>query len=272
MLPVVCVGGFTEADLAAVRNAGFTRVEISLSEVAAMDGQTLDAYAALLGSLGLTAVAANCFFPQKIEGMTGFFDGSYDENALDHYVGTAMEKTARFPLTSIGFGSGGMRRVTDSLSQAQATEKLRDILRRIVLPRVAERGAILAVEPLNARVTDFLNTCAEGAAFVRTLDDAHAGLLCDFFHLTHGGETPADIPSFRDTLRHVHIASPSNGNNVPLSGDGDTAAYASFVKALAANGYDGFVSVEGLFPKDRSHADALADAFRLLQSLPEITT
>ena len=111
---------------------------------------------------------------------------------------------------------------------------------REVAEHAQKAGVKLGVEYLNRFECYFLNTAADGARFVRQLDNPACGMMYDTFH-AHIEEKsiPEAIRALKDCLVHVHIS--ENDRSTP--GQGNVRWDQNF-DTLHEIGYDGTLVVE----------------------------
>lgn len=99
--------------------------------------------------------------------------------------------------------------------------------------RAADRGMILAIEPLNRFETHFLNTIADAMRLLDAVDHPAVGLHLDTFHMNVEEKVLAEaIKRAGSRLVHVHFS--ENDRGIVGSGHVD---WASVVGALRAIGY-----------------------------------
>lgn len=109
--------------------------------------------------------------------------------------------------------------------------------------RAASRGRPLFYEPLNRYETNLFNRQADAAAFLRERRLGNVRLLCDLFHMNiEEADVAAALAACGDLVGHVHWAD----SNRRAMGLGHTDPR-PVVAALAAIGYEGYVSAE-VFP------------------------
>ena len=262
--PVICVGGFSPEKLKQTADAGFSFVEVGFSQLASFTEEQMDEYLAVLAQNNLTPVAANGFFGSDLG---TFFDGYFDIGKTREYIARAFERTRKIHFESISFGSGYMRRIPDGYDRERAKEFVVGLLSEEVVPMLEKYDAHLNIEELQASETNFINTCKEAAEIAQAVNHPRVGVLCDFYHMTMGGETAADVPDFAKYVGHVHLASPTSSRSIPYETDGDDAAYRAFLKALAENGFDGRFSAEGGVAGDRDFATALKEGYTYMEAL-----
>jgi len=105
----------------------------------------------------------------------------------------------------------------------------------------ARAGAVIALEPLTAKETNFLTTAAEAVRLIEAVGCPAVRLHLDVKAMV-GGEARAPeevIAEYGDYLAHFH----ANDANLRGPGFGDTD-FAPIARALRETGYDGWVSVE----------------------------
>lgn len=258
MKPAICIGSLPAEELKLISSAGFSSVELGFSHIAFLTPEEIREYLDFLSSLGLTPVAANGFFPQFPE-EKGFFRPSFDICEIREYIAEAFEKSSGVHFSSIAFGSGGMRRIPDGFDKNRAFDFTARLISDEIVPYLEKYDAVLSIEELRKEETNFINSCAEAKQLACLVNHPRVGVLCDFYHMISGNETPSDIPGFADKITHVHIASPSNRRSIPYIADGDDEKYAEFFAVLAKFGYDGYISSEGGIAEKLDHAKAYAD-------------
>jgi hydroxypyruvate isomerase len=104
----------------------------------------------------------------------------------------------------------------------------------------------MIIEPLNSLVNHkgfFLNTCVEGSALVRQVDNPHVRLLFDIYHeQVQIGNVIRTITAAADQVAVFHVAD-NPGRNDPGTGE---IHYANVYKAIQKTGYGGYVTMEYL--------------------------
>ncbi|MBN1846071.1 MAG: sugar phosphate isomerase/epimerase [Sedimentisphaerales bacterium] len=103
-----------------------------------------------------------------------------------------------------------------------------------------EAGITLALESLNRFECYFLNTLADGAAFVKRVDHPRVGMMYDTFHGNIEEKDPVGCVSENiDVIRHVHVS--ENDRGTPGRGH---VPFRRIFKALRAGGYDQWLTIE----------------------------
>ena len=102
-----------------------------------------------------------------------------------------------------------------------------------------EAGAVIAMEP-NPVIygTNFLNTTAETAKYVREIGSAGLRMNLDFGTLLYNGEGLSVVEENLDIINHVHISEPN------LAVIAESPRHLDLACMLRENGYGGFVSLE----------------------------
>jgi sugar phosphate isomerase/epimerase len=119
---------------------------------------------------------------------------------------------------------------------ANAAEVFRD-----ALPALEDLGVRICLEPLTAKETDFINTCAEAMELIRMIDRSGICLHQDVKAML-GAESksiPELIAEYAPHVGHFH----ANDSNLLGPGMGETD-FAPIFAALERVGYAGWVSVE----------------------------
>jgi len=137
------------------------------------------------------------------------------------------------------FGSPQQRNLEEGVDSDQAMANAAEVF-NACMPRMAERGVTLCMEPLTTKETNFCNTCADAARLIEMVDHPNIALHQDVKAML-GEETPIPelIERFKSITRHFHV----NDTNLLGPGMGETD-YHPIVDALLRSGYDGWVSVE----------------------------
>ena len=231
-----------------LRSLDYLEPPVGATLVPGAGGAAFAEQAAALARLGIKAEVANFFLPGELK-TTG---PAVDQPRLDRYVRTAFERAARLGIGVIVFGSGASRKVPEGFAQTLALEQLADHLRRWA-PWAQQAGIRLAVEALNRRECNIINSLDEAAELIRRADlPAGAnggrrtdglpvvGIVVDTYHMAIEGESPSVIARHADLILHAHCA--DQVGRVPLGlGPSDHRPYFA---ALRSAGYDGRVSIE----------------------------
>jgi sugar phosphate isomerase/epimerase len=136
-------------------------------------------------------------------------------------------------------GSPKQRNIEPGWDVRAARERAVDFLRG-VLPRAADRGITLCLEPLSPEETNFLTTHTEALEFIREVGHPNCRLILDVKAMASEPTPFADIiRTSAPLLAHIH----ANDANRRGPGFGETD-FLPILKALAEVGYQGYLSVE----------------------------
>lgn len=159
--------------------------------------------------------------------------------ATAQYVADLGHACADLGGTVMVFGSPAQRSLQPGVSREQAYENAAEVF-RAALPRFADRGVKIAMEPLTTRETNFVNTCAEAVELIERVGHPNLVLHQDVkAMLSEPTPIPELIHQYKSITGHFHV----NDDNLLGPGMGRTD-YAPIVKALVESGYSGWVSVE----------------------------
>lgn len=103
-----------------------------------------------------------------------------------------------------------------------------------------EANAILCIEPLTSRSTNFIRTPTEAMKLVEAVNHPNFQMMLDVYSSSlEKLDIPAEIRRYRHAIRHIH----TNDTTAGYPGTG-TADYPSIIAALKEIGYQGYLSVE----------------------------
>lgn len=118
----------------------------------------------------------------------------------------------------------------------------------------AERGIVLAVEPLNRFETDFCNLASQAVSLVRDVASPAVGVMLDTFHMNmEEDDLPAAIRTSGSHLVHFQ----ANENHRGFLGTGHLD-WPAIARALTAIGYAGPITLEPFRRRDRRLSTPLA--------------
>jgi len=139
-------------------------------------------------------------------------------------------------------GSPRQRQIAPGETHATALARLQDALAQVALT-AARVGVIYCIEPLSRRETELVNTIAEAAELVRSIDHPNLRTMidCSAAGLTETDSIPSLIERWLPTglIAHVQVNDPNRRG----PGQGDMQ-FAPILAALKRHGYDGTLAVE----------------------------
>ena len=253
----ICTDWKNEQNLLAAKAAGADYVELNFQSFADQSKETIAALGARLDAYGLPCLAYNGMLPGalRVTGEKKSFAAARD------FVAAVLEKVQVLPARTVVFGSGAARMLDGNNTKENGMQELTEFLRDYAAPTFAAYGFTCVIEPLSE--CNFLRTMQDGMALAKAVDHPAIRLLADFYHVGALGEDLCDFASYRDYLRHAHIAAVA-GRAFPRAGDGED--YAAILRALRAAGYNGYLSVEAVPSPDRELATEYRDALAVLRA------
>jgi len=218
---------------------GYDYVECAITPLAAMEQSAFEETRQRVLASPLRCEAGNLFLPGscRVTGEAADFDA-----AIAH-LRVAIPRFAALGGQVAVFGSGGARAVPEGWPMEKAMEQLAEFC-RLAGDVCAENGVRVAIEPLNRKECNIINSVKEGVALAEMASHPSVGVLADWYHVAAENEGTGGILCAGARLWHCHIAKPG-GREYPAGKDGAAASYAEFFGALRAIGYGGRISVEG---------------------------
>jgi len=182
----------------------------------------------------IPVAAFNLFLPRDLK----IVGPETDQARLEQYVNRALSRIQAIGAAVAVIGSGGSRSVPEGFPRGQATEQIVRFL-ELVADAADQTDVTIAIEPLNRKESNIINSVAEGVAIARQVDRPSIRILADFYHMDEDDEPLDTLTANKDWLAHIHVA--DSGRLAPGTG---TYPYAEFVDQLQQAGYQGMVSVE----------------------------
>jgi len=225
--------GEFEGDLACMKEAGYDAVELQIADPAEFDEarvrRSLDTAGLPLSAFqtGSTyATRGNCLSTAKpeVRARTVLLLRSFVDLSV-RWKSVIVFGSLQGRLSDEPDREAGRARIVDALTE--------------VCRYATEKGAVLAIEPVNHMEVGWHNTIAEVAGMVRSIGLPGARMMIDTFHMNlEERDMIAPIPGIADILAHAHLS--ETNRDVLGTGHWDTQA---FFQALGAAGYAGFCAV-----------------------------
>jgi D-psicose/D-tagatose/L-ribulose 3-epimerase len=229
--------GYNTDDLEKAKKTGFDYAEILVRNFTRMSDEEFAKFLEKHKAVGLPTPVGNNFIPGDLK----IVGPDIDKDKQMEFVRKAFERAQKLGLKVIVLGSGGARKVPDGFSKDEAWKQLVDFAKRIA-PEAKKRGVVVAVEPLQTRETNTINTAAEGLKWVQAVGHPNFQLMVDFYHLSLEKEDPAILVKAKNHIKHIHIANP-NQRRFPQSSE--EYDYSAFFANLKKSNYQGGISIEG---------------------------
>jgi len=238
--PIGASRGIGEAQ--ALKAAGFDFLEGQVAPTLIPDkpDADFDTLLAELRTLPVPVPVCNSFIPSALK----IVGDQANQDAAAAYAETALRRAKAAGITIIVFGSGGARRIPDGFDPAKAREQFIAFGKRMA-PAASAAGVTLALEALNRKETNFINSLAEGVAIVDAVAHPAFRLQADVYHMLQEDEPPQAIVDAGARIVHVHVAQKGT-RMAPLPGGTDFTPYFAALKTI---GYRGRLSIESSWPE-----------------------
>lgn len=234
---------FTNADfylIDKVKRMGFGLIEVSLGEL----GPSFDVkeLKVRLDSMGLEVAVC------------GVLNAGYDITSEDpiirekgkEYLRAVIEMCSLIEariFCGVHYAELGRTRVVPQERRKEewnlCVQSLQDVSRD-----AEQAGVVLALEPVNRFVTDFINTTNDGLKLIKEVNSSHVKLLLDTFHMNIEEKNIGEaIKKAGKDLYHFHCC--ENDLGTPGSGHINWQEVSSALREIA---YDRYVIIEGYNP------------------------
>jgi len=178
--------------------------------------------------------AFNLFLPGDLK----IVGPEIDQARMEQYVKRALARIQAVGATIAVIGSGRSRTVPEGFPRDQAIEQIVHFL-GLVADAADPTDVTIAIEPLNRKESNIINSVAEGVAIAQQVNSPSIQVLADFYHMDEDNEPLDTITANQEWLAHIHVA--DSDRLAPGTG---SYPYAEFVDQLRQANYEGMVSVE----------------------------
>jgi len=183
----------------------------------------------------------------KIKICNSFIPSEYkiveDTPELWAWVEKSLYRMEKLSTEIVVFGSGGARRIPDTMTYEAGFEKNKNFLIRCN-ELAKKHNIIIAIEPLNHKETNFILEVGSAYKIAKELNLSNIKILADIFHMYVEKE---DFSVFNDTVGeivHTHINNPITRTCPTLE---ENEYIVNFANALNAAGYNKTVTIESSF-------------------------
>jgi sugar phosphate isomerase/epimerase len=219
----------------AAQAAGFDYIECTVVSLRPEeDDAEVAAILAEYNAAVLPVRAFNVFLPGDLK----IVGPKVDQERIQRYLESALARVRRTGAQIVVFGSGGARSIPDGFPRDEAVHQITNFLRTVA--DIADYSElVVAIEPLNRRESNVINSVAEAAELAKQVDRPSVRVLADFYHMSEEHEPLGHLVRYKDWTVHVHLA--DTGRHAPGTGQ---YPYEQFAATLHQAGYAGMVSVE----------------------------
>jgi D-psicose/D-tagatose/L-ribulose 3-epimerase len=218
-------------------------------------GDDFDSLLAALEGQPLRPEAYNSFIPAHHR-ITG---EGVDHDKVLGYCDIALGHCRALGGEVVVLGSAGARKVPEGFSRERALEQFVSFGKSLG-PIAQKHGITVAIEPLNTREDNLINTVAHGAQLADAIGHPSIQLLADLHHITVDKEPLSNTGDAGKRLRHVHVA--DLGRVAPGSAKEGEAQFREFFAQCRRAGYESLgrgarCSFEGSFSNFESESRSL---------------
>lgn len=175
----------------------------------------------------------------KTEGLHITHTDAGPRDAAAAYLLKLVELCAKLGGTRMVFGSPKQRNVMEGDTYETCTQRAIDVF-KTVLPRCAEHGIVMCIEPLARTETNFIVNKDQGVDFIEAVDHPNLKLILDCKAMSDEDKAiPQIISEAGDLIEHFHL----NDDNLSYPGTG-SLNFPAIMGALKQTGYQGWTSLE----------------------------
>lgn len=221
-------------DASLLHELGFDFLECSIVSLHLEKEGELESQLSLYTDSPIPVRAFNSFFP----GDMPVVGPSVDPERVRRYIARTADALDRIGAQIAVLGSGKARNIPDGCERARAEEQFLQVLNWIA-EDFAGTAITLAIEPLNRKECNWLQTVAEAVHVAKQVNRPEIRVLADFYHMDEEAEPLQTLLENKDWIAHIHLA--DTGRKSPGTGH---YPYESFFAYLKQAGYNGMVSAE----------------------------
>ncbi len=221
-------------------DSGYSFGEMTVGSIANLSDKEYCDLKKVLSGTKIKVPVFNSFIPPSIP-LAG---PNVSNQAINEYLEHAMTRIKGVEGETIIFGSGGARSIPSDFSYREGEKQIIDFL--CLCESYADKtGIIIALEPLNKKETNFINTVEEAVKLVIELQLPHIKVLADSYHMFMENESFDIIRQFPEYIFHIHIADKNRSYPGAIVENG--VNFQSLFKVLKEISYARGVSVECKF-------------------------
>ncbi len=213
---------------------GFDFIELPLASFGLEDRTSFESAKEALSASVLPTSAFNVFFPSGLRVVGEEVDGVRMRN----YLGRATDLLDHAQAKVAVLGSAAARSVPEGFDRTRAEDQFLQALSWCA-DAVEGTGITVAIEPLNRKESNLINSVAEAVSFAERINRPQIRVLADFYHMDEENEPLEALLNCARWLVHIHVA--DTGRRNPGSGVYDYNQFTSLLKEI---GYNGAISAE----------------------------
>jgi len=230
----VCVANIEEAKIA--EEAGYDFVESTVVSLVPEEDEA--AFQEVLNKykeLTIPVKACNVFLPGDLK----IVGNNVDQERVEKYVETALNRVKELGADTVVFGSGDARTIPENEYPREKVEEQIIQFLDLVADEAERVGLTIVIEPLNKKESNIINSVAEGVKFAKQVNRSSIQVLADFYHMDEEQEPLVEIVKHKDYLKHIHLA--DTHRHQPGTG---SYPYEEFVKCVKEANYQNRLSIE----------------------------
>ncbi len=232
---------------------GFDFLEAVFAAVANADDATFEEMLKAHKEAGIDVESCMSYFPGDFklyayDPATG--EGTEEfaeiEKNVREYSERGFARASQLGIKIAVIGSGKARNIPADMKREVAEAQFKRIVE--ICSEVAEKyGAIIVLEPLNSKETNYMSTLDEAVEVCRKINNKNIFVLNDFFHSMIEKEPTSSLYGAGKLLAHTHISDKDRGCP-SLEKDGEYLM--PLVQELVNSGYDARISFECMYNPD----------------------
>jgi len=182
----------------------------------------------------------NVLFPGKMK----IAGPEVDEQKVLAYVDSVFLRAKQAGVKVVVLGSGTSRRIPDNYDIQKAQTDFVTLCKKMAIS-AQKHNVKIAIENLQRKETNFLNTVKAAAKVVELVNHPNFGLNADIYHMRWENEPPQNIVDAKKFLIHCEIAETEKRTVPGIKGDD----FRPYLSALKESNYKGPLFIEAGFEK-----------------------
>lgn len=244
----------TPDNFAVAANYGYDYVEMPLLLLYKMAENDFNEIYENCKNIGIKVETVYCMFGDiKLLGKNAI-----EEVLLREYLSKCFKRAECLGTEIAVLGSGNARRRPDDMDENTAFKQLCAAV-RIICEEAEKCGIKVALEELNHKETNTINTLSDVSDLIKAVGIANIGCVADTFHILVEDGCFDGIPKYADMIDHAHIACTTE-RCCPNEEHADELM--QIATAFRNADYNGRLSVECAFSDFKTQAAAAITALK----------